>query len=96
MAPTWNATTGCPVGKQLWPAADRVQRLHFSIYHPDARRVYRSVDGGFSFKPTAGGLPEGGRRIVVWDVNSAGDAAAMRAYGVDFIVTDDPESIGGR
>ena len=41
-------------------------------------------------------LRKGGRRIVVWDVNSAGDAAAMRAYGVDFIVTDDPESIGGR
>lgn len=41
-------------------------------------------------------LHKGGRRIVVWDVNSAGDAAAMRAYGVDFIVTDDPESIGGR
>ena len=37
-------------------------------------------------------LRKGGRRIVVWDVNSAGDAAAMRAYGVDFIVTDDPES----
>ena len=36
-------------------------------------------------------LRKGGRRIVVWDVNSAGDAAAMRAYGVDFIVTDDPE-----
>ena len=41
-------------------------------------------------------LRKGGRRIVVWDVNSAGDAAAMRAYGGDFIVTDDPESIGGR
>jgi len=41
-------------------------------------------------------LRKGGRRIGGWDVNSAGDAAAMRAYGVDFIVTDDPESIGGR
>lgn len=38
-------------------------------------------------------LRRGGRRVVVWDVNSAEDAAAMGACGVDFIVTDDPASI---
>ena len=41
-------------------------------------------------------LRKGGRRVVVWDVNSAEDAAAMCACGVDFIVTDDPEAIGDR
>lgn len=38
-------------------------------------------------------LRRGGRRVAVWDVNSAEDAAAMGACGVDFIVTDDPASI---
>lgn len=60
---TWKASTGCPGGKQLWPAADRVQRLHFYAYDPATRRVYRSVDGGVIFKPAAGELPEGGQRI---------------------------------
>lgn len=35
----------------------------------------------------------GGRRVAVWDVNSAEDAAAMGACGVDFIVTDDPAAL---
>lgn len=38
-------------------------------------------------------LRRGGRRVLAWDVNSTEDAEAMRACGVDFIVTDDPESI---
>jgi hypothetical protein len=60
---TWKASGGCPSGKQLWPAADRVQRLHFSVYDPATRRMYRSVDGGISFTPVGGELPEGGQRI---------------------------------
>lgn len=39
------------------------------------------------------GLRRGGRRVAVWDVNSAEDAAAMRACGVDFIVTDDAAAL---
>lgn len=34
-------------------------------------------------------LRRGGRRVAVWDVNSAEDAEAVRDCGVDFIVTDD-------
>jgi len=39
-------------------------------------------------------LRKGGRRVAVWDVNSAEDAEAMRGCKVDYILTDDPESLG--
>ena len=38
-------------------------------------------------------LRRGGRRVVVWDVNSTEDAEALRSYGVDFLLTDDPALI---
>jgi hypothetical protein len=59
---TWAPATGCPAGK-FWPAADRVNRLHFSVYDAATRRVHRSDDGGASFRAMAGELPEGGQRI---------------------------------
>lgn len=60
---TWKASAGCPGGKQLWPAADRVDRRHFSVLDPATRRIHRSTDGGISFKPVGGELPQGGQRI---------------------------------
>jgi len=60
---TWAASGGCLAGK-FWPAADRVNRLHFSVYDAIKRKVYRSDDGGATFRTMAGDLPEGGQRIV--------------------------------
>jgi photosystem II stability/assembly factor-like uncharacterized protein len=59
---TWAPSTGCPSGK-LWPAADRVNRLHFYLYDAGTRRVHRSDDGGATFGAMEGELPEGGLRI---------------------------------
>jgi len=59
---TWTPSAGCPAGK-FWPAADRVNRLHFSMYDAATRKVHRSDDGGLTFRTMEGELPEGGQRI---------------------------------
>lgn len=59
---TWTPCTGSPVG-DLWPAADRVNPLRFTVFDPAARTVHVSTDGGATFSPGDSNLPSGGDRI---------------------------------
>jgi photosystem II stability/assembly factor-like uncharacterized protein len=59
---SWTLSTGCPSGK-LSPAADRVDRLHFSVLDPATRRVYGSDDGGATFRAMESELPGGAQGI---------------------------------
>ena len=68
---TWMPSVGSPTG-DLWPAADRMDALRFSVLDPATRRVYLSVDGGMTFTSGSNNLPSGSDRIKAVP-NMAGD-----------------------
>jgi len=59
---TWVPCVGSPAG-DLWPAADRVNPLRFTVLDPATRAVHVSTDGGATFSAGDSGLPSGGDRI---------------------------------
>lgn len=59
---TWTPCAGSPVG-DLWPAADRVNPLRFTVLDPATRTVHVSTDGGATFSAGDTKLPSGSDRI---------------------------------
>jgi photosystem II stability/assembly factor-like uncharacterized protein len=59
---TWTPCAGSPTG-DLWPAADRVNPLRFTVLDPETRTVHVSTDGGATFSTGDSSLPSGGDRI---------------------------------
>jgi hypothetical protein len=59
---TWTPCAGSPTG-DLWPAADRVDPLRFTVFDPATRAVHMSTDGGVTFSAGDTNLPSDGDRI---------------------------------
>jgi photosystem II stability/assembly factor-like uncharacterized protein len=59
---TWTPCAGSPTG-DLWPVADRVDPLRFTILDPATRTVHVSTDGGVTFTAGDSDLPSGSYRI---------------------------------
>ena len=59
---TWTPCAGSPTG-DLWPAADRVDPLRFTVLDPETRTVHVSTDGGATFSAGDNNLPSGSDRI---------------------------------
>ena len=59
---TWTPCAGSPAG-DLWPAADRMNPLRFTVFDPVTRTAHVSTDGGATFSPADSNLPSGSDRI---------------------------------
>ncbi len=59
---TWTPCPGSPAG-DLWPAADRVNPLRFTVLDRSTRAVHVSADGGATFSAGDTNLPSGSDRI---------------------------------
>jgi photosystem II stability/assembly factor-like uncharacterized protein len=89
---TWTPAAGSPAG-DLWPAADRVDPLRFTVLDPATRTVHVSTDGGATFSAGDTGLPSGSDRIEavpgltghLWLTAGSGGLWRSMDGGADFV-----------